>query len=161
VGGGMTADAAAHGIRKRDTSGGIGLVAAEPHAPYNRPPLSKGLWKGEAEGSGWRKSGETGVELHLGRRAVTLDPRARRLADARGRVCEYETLVLATGGTPRRFTGAPDGLIYFRTLDDYRRSRQLADRKARFVVIGGGFIGSEVAAALRMQQCAVTMIVPQ
>ena len=161
VGGGMTADAAAHGIRKRDSTGSIGLISAEPHAPYNRPPLSKGLWKGEAEDSVWRKSRETGVELHLGRRVAMLDPRARRVTDAQGTIYEYETLLLATGGTPRRLPGAPDGLIYFRTLDDYRRSRQLADRKARFIVIGGGFIGSEVAAALRMQQCAVTMIVPQ
>jgi NADPH-dependent 2,4-dienoyl-CoA reductase/sulfur reductase-like enzyme len=161
VGGGMTADAALHGIRKRDSSGNIGVIAAEPHPPYNRPPLSKGLWKGEVEDSVWRKSAETGAELHLGRRAVTLDPEARRVADDRGAVYEYETLLLATGGTPRRLAGAPDGLIYFRTLDDYRRSRQLADRKARFVVIGGGFIGSEVAAALRMQECQVTMVVPQ
>jgi len=157
----MTADAAAHGIRKRDATGSIGLVAAEPHAPYNRPPLTKGLWKGEAEESVWRKTGETGVELHLGRRAVNLGPRASRVTDDRGTTYEYEMLLLATGGTPRRLAGAPDGLIYFRTLDDYRRSRQLAERKARFVVIGGGFIGSEIAAGLRMQQCAVTMIVPQ
>jgi NADPH-dependent 2,4-dienoyl-CoA reductase/sulfur reductase-like enzyme len=161
VGGGMAADAAAHGLRKQDSSGSIALIGAESHAPYNRPPLSKGLWKGEAEDSVWRKSRETGVELHLGRRAVALDPRNRRVTDAQGTIYEYETLLLATGGTPRRLPGAPSGLIYFRTLDDYRRSRQLADRKARFVVIGGGFIGSEVAAALRMQQCAVTMIVPQ
>jgi 3-phenylpropionate/trans-cinnamate dioxygenase ferredoxin reductase subunit len=161
VGGGMTADAAAHGIRKHDSTGTIGLIGAEAHPPYNRPPLSKGLWKGDAEESVWRKSDETGVELHLGRRATTLDPRARRVTDDRGTAYEYETVLLATGGTPRRLAGAPDGLIYFRTLDDYRRSRQLADRKARFVVIGGGFIGSEVAAGLRMQQCDVTMIVPQ
>ena len=151
VGGGMTADAA----------GSIALIGDEPHAPYNRPPLSKGLWKGDAEASVWRKSDETGAELHLGRRAVRLDAKARRVTDAQGVVYEYETLLLATGGTPRKLPDAPDGLIYFRTLDDYRRSRQLADRKARFVVIGGGFIGSEVAAALRMQGCTVTMIVPQ
>jgi len=161
IGGGMTGDAAAHGIRKHDATGSIGLVGAELHAPYNRPPLSKGLWKGDAEDSIWRKSGDTGVEHHLGRHAVRLDPGARRVTDDQGGVYEYETLLLATGGTPRKLPGAPDGLIYFRTLDDYRRSRQLADRKARFVVIGGGFIGSEVAAALRMQECAVTMIVPQ
>src|SRR5262249_18993459 len=138
VGGGMTADAALHGIRKRDAKGSIGLVAAESHPPYNRPPLSKGLWKGEAEESVWRKSRETGVELHLGRRAVSLDPRAQRITDNAGTVYEYEMLLLATGGTPRRLAGAPDGLIYFRTLDDYRRSRPLADREARVVVIGGG-----------------------
>ena len=161
IGGGMTADAAAHGIRKHDPNGSIGLIGAEPHAPYNRPPLSKGLWKGEAEESIWRKAAETGAELHLGRRAVQLDALRRRVTDAQGATYEYEKVLLATGGTPRRLPGAPDGIIYFRTLDDYRTSRQLADRKARFVVIGGGFIGSEVAAALRMQQCEVTMIVPQ
>src|SRR5262249_1889119 len=78
-----------------------------------------------------------------------------------GTVYDYEKLLLATGGAPRRLPDAPDGIIYFRTVDDYRTSRQLADRKVRFVVIGGGFIGSEVAAALRMQQSEVTMIVPQ
>jgi 3-phenylpropionate/trans-cinnamate dioxygenase ferredoxin reductase subunit len=161
IGGGMTADAAAHGIRKHDTHGSIGLIGAEPHPPYNRPPLSKGLWKGEAEDSIWRKAAETGTELHLGRRAVQLDAPRRRVTDAQGATYAYEKLLLATGGTPRRLPGAPDGIIYFRTLDDYRTSRQLADRKARFVVIGGGFIGAEVAAALRMQQCEVTMIVPQ
>ena len=161
IGGGMTADAATHGIRKHDTSGSIGLIGAEPHPPYNRPPLSKGLWKGEAEGSIWRKAAETGAQLHLGRRAARLDVSRRRVTDAQGVTYEYEKLLLATGGTPRRLPGAPDGIIYFRTLDDYRTSRQLADRKARFVVIGGGFIGSEVAAALRMRQCEVTMIVPQ
>ena len=161
IGGGMTADAAAHGIRKHDSTGSIGLVSAEPHAPYNRPPLSKGLWKGEGEDTVWRKTAETGAQLHLGRRAVALDPTARRVTDDQGAVYEYETLLLATGGTPRRLSGAPDGIIYFRTLDDYRAARALTDRKARFVVIGGGFIGCEVAAGLRLQQCEVTMIVPQ
>jgi NAD(P)H-nitrite reductase large subunit len=161
VGGGMTADAAMHGIRKHDASGTIGLVGAEAHAPYNRPPLSKGLWKGEAEDGIWRKTEDTGVRLHLGRRATALDAARRRVTDAQGDTYDYEILLLATGGTPRRLPGSPDGIIYFRTLDDYRAARRLADRKARFVVIGGGFIGSEVAAALRMQQCEVTMIVPQ
>jgi 3-phenylpropionate/trans-cinnamate dioxygenase ferredoxin reductase component len=157
----MTADAAAHGIRKHDASGSIGLICAEPHAPYNRPPLSKGLWKGEVEEGIWRKTAETGALMHLGRRAVQLDARRRQVTDAQGTTYEYETLLLATGGTPRRLAHAPDGIIYFRTLDDYRRARQLADRHSRFVVIGGGFIGSEVAAALRLQQCEVTMIVSQ
>ena len=154
-------------MRPRTASGSttppasIGLVSAEPHAPYNRPPLSKGLWKGEGEDTVWRKTAETGAQLHLGRRAVALDPKARRVTDAQGAVYEYETLLLATGGTPRRLSGAPDGIIYFRTLNDYRRPRALTDRKARFVVIGGGFIGCEVAAGLRMQQCEVTMFVPQ
>jgi 3-phenylpropionate/trans-cinnamate dioxygenase ferredoxin reductase component len=157
----MTADAAVHGIRKHDTRGSIGLISAEPHAPYNRPPLSKGLWKGEAEDSIWRKTAETGAQVHLERRAVQLDTHRRQVTDAQGATYAYERLLLATGGTPRRLASATDDIIYFRTLDDYRRTRELADRHSRFVVIGGGFIGSEVAAALRMQQCEVTLIVPQ
>ena len=73
---------------------------------------------------------------------------------------EYRRLLLATGGEPRRLPGAPEGVIYLRTLDDYRATRQLADRGAGFVVLGGGFIGAEIAAALRMQGRDVTMIVP-
>src|SRR2546426_7764539 len=70
-------------------------------------------------------------------------------------------LLLATGGVPRRLPLKTDQIIYFRTLDDYRRLRALATQSVRFAVIGGGFIGSEVAAALRMQQRDVTMLVPE
>ncbi len=161
VGGGMTADAAARGIRERDASGTIGIVSAEPHPPYNRPPLSKGLWKGDADDSIWRKSEETGAEIHLGRRAVRLDADQKRVTDDQGTAYQYGKLLLATGGEPRRLDGAPDSVIYYRTLDDYRRTRELAGRGSRFIVLGGGFIGSEVAAALRMQGNEVTMIVPE
>ena len=161
VGGGMTADAAARGIRERDASGTIGIVSAEPHPPYSRPPLSKGLWKGDADDSIWRKSEETGAEIHLGRRAVRLDAEQKRVTDDQGAAYQYGKLLLATGGEPRRLDGAPDSVIYYRTLDDYRRARALAGRASRFIVLGGGFIGSEVAAALRMQGNEVTMIVPE
>ena len=161
VGGGMTADAAARAIRERDASGTIGIVSAEPHPPYNRPPLSKGLWKDDADDSIWRKSEETGAEIHLGRRAVRLDSDQKRLTDDQGTDYQYGKLLLATGGEPRRLDGAPDSVIYYRTLDDYRRTRGLAGRGSRFIVLGGGFIGSEVAAALRMQGNEVTMIVPE
>src|SRR5262245_56160965 len=161
IGGGMTADAAARGIRRHDPTRDHRPLRAQSHAPYNRPPLSKALWKGDAEDSIWRKTAETSTHLHLGHRATQLDASRRQVTDGQGTTYEYETLLLATGGTPRQLPGAPAGIVYFRSLDDYRTSRQLADRKARFVVIGGGFIGSEVAAALRMQQCEVTMVVPQ
>lgn len=159
VGGGMTADAAAHGIRKEDSKGTIAILGAESHPPYNRPPLTKGLWKGDEPDSIWRKTEATGAELLLGRRAAAVEPEARRVTDAQGTAYEYGALLLATGGQPRRFEGAPDGVVYFRTLDDYRRVRGLADDGAGFVVIGGGFIGSEIAAAIRMQGCDVTLIV--
>ncbi len=80
---------------------------------------------------------------------MTLDPRARTVTDDQGDAYGYQKLLLATGGTVRRLPFGGDDVIYFRTLRDYRRLRQAADRPGRLVVIGGGFIGSEVAAALR------------
>jgi 3-phenylpropionate/trans-cinnamate dioxygenase ferredoxin reductase component len=160
VGGGMTADAAARGIRDRDHKGTIGIIGADPHPPYNRPPLTKGLWKADAPDSIWRKTEEANVDLHLGRRVQAVDGAGRRVTDDHGATYEYRRLLLATGGEPRRLPDAPEGVIYLRTLDDYRATRQLADRGAGFVVLGGGFIGAEIAAALRTQGREVTMIVP-
>jgi 3-phenylpropionate/trans-cinnamate dioxygenase ferredoxin reductase component len=160
VGGGMTADAAARGIRDRDHKGTIGIIGADPHPPYNRPPLTKGLWKADAPDSIWRKTEEANVDLHLGRRVQAVDGASRRVTDDHGTTYEYRRLLLATGGEPRRLPDAPEGVIYLRTLDDYRATRQLADRGAGFVVLGGGFIGAEIAAALRTQGREVTMIVP-
>src|SRR3954466_15536241 len=101
VGGGMTADAAARGIREHDADGAIVLVGDEPHAPYKRPPLSKGLWKGGDEAKVWKNTAELNVELQLGSRIVELDLDARRATDDRGEQYEYEKVILATGGTPR------------------------------------------------------------
>ena len=159
VGGGMTADAAAHGIRKHDAKGSIGIVGSDRHAPYNRPPLTKGLWKGEPPESIERNTEETDAELILGRRIASLDPAAQRATDDRKTDYQYRTLLLATGGRPRRLPNAPDGVVYFRTLNDYRTVRGLADRGSSFAVIGAGFIGAEITAALRMQDREVTMIV--
>jgi 3-phenylpropionate/trans-cinnamate dioxygenase ferredoxin reductase component len=158
---GMTADAACKGIRDFDLDGAITVVADEPHPPYARPPLSKALWKGDEESTIWRGTADLGVELRLGRTIVALDLEARRATDDRGETYAYERLLLATGGRPRRLPFGGDEVIYFRTLDDYRRLRALADEEARFVVIGGGFIGSEIAAALAMNARSVTMVFPE
>ena len=96
----------------------------------------------------------------LGRRIVDVDLDARTAVDDAGEAYRYERLLLATGGRPRRLAG--DGrVVYYRTLDDYRRIREAAVEGARFVVIGGGFIGSEIAAALTWSGCAVTMVFPE
>jgi 3-phenylpropionate/trans-cinnamate dioxygenase ferredoxin reductase component len=160
VGGGLTADSACKGIREVDPDGTIVLVGEEPHAPYARPPLSKALWKGEAENTIWRGTEELGVDLRLGRRIVGLDLGERVATDAEGERYDYERLLLATGGRPRQLPFGDD-VIYFRTLDDFRRLRTLADRGSQFVVIGGGFIGSEIAAALALNGCPVTMVFPE
>src|SRR5687768_47123 len=161
IGGGMTADAAARGIRELDTKHTIGIISADPHPPYNRPPLTKGLWKGDAPETAWRHPEEVGAELRLGRRITKLDAAIKRVTDDKREEYGYRRLLLATGGAPRQLRNSPPGVIYFRTLDDYRQTRLLADHAARFAVLGGGFIGSEIAAALRMQGRDVTMIVPE
>jgi 3-phenylpropionate/trans-cinnamate dioxygenase ferredoxin reductase subunit len=161
VGGGMTADAACRGIRDHDREGTIGLFAAEEHAPYARPPLSKALWAGKDESMIWRGTADLGVDVQIGRRIASLDLEARTATDDAGDVHGYEWLLLATGGTPRRLPGAGDDVIHFRTLDDFRRLRSVAGSGVRVAVIGGGFIGSEIAAALASSGCAVTIVFPE
>ncbi len=157
----MTADAAIHGIREIDRGGSIGVIGAESHPPYNRPPLSKGLWKKQRLDSIWRKSDTLGVTFHLGLRVQHLDPANKRVTDDQGNVYTFDKLLLATGATPRRLAFGAEQIIYYRTLDDYQRLRALTERGRRFAVIGGGFIGSEVAAALAMNGREVVLAFPQ
>src|SRR6516165_3964355 len=160
VGGGMTADAAIGGIRQGDARGTTGLIGAEPHPPYNRPPLSKGLWKGASVDTIWRHTNGQGVDFHLGRSVEGLDVRQKQAADDRGVTYAWEKLLLATGGRPRRFSFGGDQIIYYRLLDDYTHLRALTERGQRFAVIGAGFIGSEIAAALAMNKKEVVMLFP-
>lgn len=161
VGGGMAADAAVRGIRELDSQAEIGLIGAEADPPYARPPLSKALWKGDPVESVWRKTSEvSGVDLHLGHQVTSVDTDRRIVVDDRGVGHTFDKLLLATGGTPRRLPSGGNDVIYFRTLDDYRKLRALAEQHKTFAVIGGGFIGSEIAAALTLQGCKVTLIAP-
>src|SRR5512143_4305550 len=100
VGGGMSAQAAARGIREVDREGGIAMLGSEPHRPYARPPLSKKLWAGDPESSVWLED-VPGVSFLPGRTAVALDRTAREVVDDRGERHGYERLLLATGGSPR------------------------------------------------------------
>jgi len=162
VGGGMSGDAAAQGIRERDPEGAITLVGDEAHPPYKRPPLTKGLWKGGDEEKIWKGTADRGVDLVLGRRVASLDLAAKRATDDAGGEYAYEKVLLATGGRPRRLDRADDGVVYFRTLDDYHALRAAAGGTgARVVVVGGGFIGSELAAALVGAGASVTMVFPE
>ena len=161
VGAGLTADAAVRGIREVDSEGRITLLGDEPDPPYARPPLSKKLWAGKDESTVWRHTEEVpGVEMLLGRRAVELDAAAKTVRDAGGGEHRFDRVLLATGGRPRRLPFGGDDIVYFRTFRDYKRLREMAKPGRRFAVIGGGFIGSEVAAALAGQECEVTLLFP-
>lgn len=158
IGGGMTADAAVRGIREIDPEGAIGLVGYETDLPYARPPLSKGMWKGRPFAKVWRGTDNLKVDLFLGREVTRINPALKRIRDDHGDEYTYDRLLVATGGTPFHLPFGDEDIIYYRTLQDFERLRSLVERKERFLVLGGGFIGSEIAAALKMQGKSVTMV---
>ncbi len=158
IGGGMTGDAAVRGIRELDADGTVGLIGDETDMPYARPPLTKGMWKGRPFERIWRGTDKLNVEFHLGRHAIELDPSAKVVRDDKGDEYGYDKLLLATGGTPHQLPFGKEDIIYYRTLQDYLHVRKLSEQVQNFVVIGGGFIGSEIAAALAMQGKQVTMV---
>ena len=159
VGAGMTGDMAAKGIRDQDPDGSITMVGADPNPPYKRPLLTKGLWQGASEEKLWREAAAS-VDLVTGRRIVSLDLAGHTATDDAGEEYGWEKLLLATGAKPREIPGA-DGVVWYRTLGDYRHVRELAGEGSRVVVIGGGFIGSELAAGLVGNGVRVTMLFPE
>jgi len=168
IGAGVSGAAAVEGIRQVDQRGSILLLGAEKDLPYDRSPLSKQLWTGGKTVAEIVLHDEAfyrtnAVELHLGIEATHIDPAAHTIHDGQDNAYRYERLLLATGGTPRRLNipgGDLEGISYYRTLHDYRELRNAAVEGKSVLVIGGGFIGSEMAASLRTNKLAVTMVFP-
>ncbi|MFX1411276.1 MAG: NAD(P)/FAD-dependent oxidoreductase [Promethearchaeota archaeon] len=162
IGGGMTADAAAHSIRERDSKGTIGLISSETDPPYARPPLSKSLWKGEENLEDIDlETKDANLKMHLNRTVEKIDRSNKEVIDNQGNVYKYEKLLIATGGTPKKIPNIEEpGIIYYRTLSDYKKLKTLVDKNKTFGVLGGGFIGSEIAAAIKIYKpkADVTMI---
>ena len=169
VGGGLAAAKAVEGIRESDSTGSILLVAQEDRLPYERPPLSKGVLKGDDEPDSafthdrdWYD--EQHVDLRLGTAATALDAEKHALTLAGGDVVAYEKLLIATGSTPRALDvpGADlDGVLYLRELQESEALKARLTDGARVVLVGAGWIGLEVAAAARHHGCTVTIIEPQ
>ncbi|MFX1316479.1 MAG: NAD(P)/FAD-dependent oxidoreductase [Promethearchaeota archaeon] len=162
IGGGMTADAAAHSIRESDPKGIIGLISSENDPPYARPPLSKSLWKGEDSLEDIDlETKAANLKMHLNRTAEKIDRANKKVIDNQGNVYKYEKLLIATGGIPKKLPNIEEsGVIYYRTLSDYKKLKTLVDKNQTFGVLGGGFIGSEIAAAIKIYKpkADVTMI---
>src|SRR5512140_2517419 len=159
VGGGMTAASAVEGIRHVDKAGRIGVIGEEDHLPYDRPPLSKGLWTGQKRLEKiWRKTNQPGVDWIVGRQVQIIDPLNKVVHDQMQTSYTYDRLLLATGATPRKLPIGDADVIYFRTLNDYQHLRLLTATGRKFAVIGGGFIGSEIAAALTMNGEKVSLL---
>lgn len=152
VGGGMVADAAARGIREIDADGSIGILSEDVDRPYARPALSKKLWT-DPEFSWDEKvdlhTEETGATFALGTVVTSIDRGAKTVSTEDGQTHGYERLLLATGGKPRSLPGlSPSSRVLdYRSAADYRRLRELADAGAHVAVVGGSYIGTEIAAA--------------
>jgi 3-phenylpropionate/trans-cinnamate dioxygenase ferredoxin reductase subunit len=162
----MAGGKAALTLREEGFDGRVVLVGAERHAPYERPPLSKDYLRGESEAGqaliepaeGY---GEKGIELLAGTEAVALDTEAHRLGLADGSEIAYDRLLIATGAVPRRLPipGAElDRVQTVRTLDDVDVLRAALADGGRLAVVGGGWIGCEVAASARMLGAEVAIV---
>jgi NADPH-dependent 2,4-dienoyl-CoA reductase/sulfur reductase-like enzyme len=164
VGGGLAAQRAAETLRRRGYEGQVRIVCAEPHPPYDRPPLSKEVLAGTVpedtvafRAPDWYD--DFGVELLLDTRAAGLDPARHRLRLGSGEELGYDSLLIATGGVARRLPFLDHGNVHaLRTLDDTRRLRAALRPGSRLAIVGAGFIGQEVAATARGLGVRVTIV---
>ncbi|MFE0677645.1 NAD(P)/FAD-dependent oxidoreductase [Streptomyces sp. NPDC058867] len=160
VGAGMAGVQTAVALREQGFTGTVTLIGAEPHQPYDRPPLSKAVLLGKAEGSAFDVDFEAlGIELVLGREVLGLRPADHEIDTEQGPVA-YDVLVVATGAEPIRLPGADGvpGVHLLRTLDDAERLRPVLARQHDIVVVGAGWIGAEFATAAREAGCSVTVV---
>ena len=161
IGGGMTGDSAAKGIREIDKEGTIALISSEPHLPYDRPPLTKDLWKGKEVEKIYRGTDKLNAEIILNTEITSINPSAKEITDNKNNRYTYEKLLIATGGKVIKLPFGEEHILYYRTLKDYEKLTLLAKTKNNFIVIGGGFIGTEIAAALAMNGKKTTIVFPE
>jgi 3-phenylpropionate/trans-cinnamate dioxygenase ferredoxin reductase component len=164
VGANLCGGTAAHTLRQEGFDGRIVLVGGEEALPYERPPLSKEYLRGEQsldslflQSSSWYETNR--VELRLGTRATAVDSGSRAVELSDGERLEYEAVLLATGGRPRKLPGEPlERVLYLRTIGDADRIRSELEPGRHLVVVGAGFIGAEVAASARTLGVEVTCL---
>ncbi len=165
VGGGVAGMRAAETLRQDGYAGALTIVGAERHAPYHRPPLSKKLLSGQVHRAGIDMAPQFDMDARVfrGAAAVGLDMSARTVQvrdDGQHLSLDFDGLVIASGAQPREWPGgpAPDGVLLLRTVEDCLAIRERLGSRPRVVVVGGGFIGAEVAATCRMLGLDVVLI---
>lgn len=162
IGAGVAAANAAKGIRAVDADGSIGILGAEGDPPVYRPDLSKTLWLDQdAELDNSELLDDTqNLQLRTGVEVDRIEPDQHRVSLADGSQLDYRKLLIATGASPNT-TSLPAGprVVYYRTVADYRRLHELAKPGTEVVVVGGGYIGSEMASALAQNDVKVTMVI--
>jgi NADPH-dependent 2,4-dienoyl-CoA reductase/sulfur reductase-like enzyme len=164
VGASLAGRFAVEHLRRKKYEGRIVLIGDEPHLPYDRPPLSKEVLRGEMppEKTALRPKGyeDLGVELELGKAATALDVAKREVVVEGGARVGFDGLLLACGTLPRKLPMQPDlpGIYMLRTLDDALAMKAALAEKPRVVVIGAGFIGAEVAASCVKLGLSVTVL---
>ena len=154
----MTGHSAAKGIRSVDKDGSLGMFTEEPNPPYERPPLSKKLWTGKAFETIWCPVDDLCVDIHTTESVVGIDRASKKITVKKGTEYGYEKLLIATGGAPRKLNTGMGLINYYRTIQDYQALRADTKKADVFAIIGGGFIGSEIAAALTMNGKKVSSI---
>lgn len=161
LGGGMAADAAARGIRELDADGSIAIISNDVDEPYTRPALSKKLWTDpsfDEDDNFLGSASATGARIHLQTQATEVDPHARTVRTKNERFT-FEKLLFVTGGEPKTLDlEEGERVIYFRRFSDYWRLREFSGQNLNIAVIGGGFIGTELAAALVQNNTTTTLI---
>ncbi|MCB2206595.1 NAD(P)/FAD-dependent oxidoreductase [bacterium] len=160
VGGGMTAHAAYQGIREVDPHGTIAIFCRESWPPYQRPPLTKGLWNGDSVDDIWLPIEDDLTEMHVGESIASIDPETQRLRNSEQDEYGYGKLLLATGAHVRHLPFGQDDVLYYRDMSSYNTLRSWTGKGDVFLIVGGGFIGSEIAAALSTNNEQVVMMFP-
>lgn len=150
VGAGVAGAFAVQELAEKDPESSVLLIGQESYKPYERPPLSKYLWEGETDEASIFYDIPDGVDVLTNTEVVSLDRHLKRIETDQGQIFDYEKLMLATGGTPRRLAGPEsERVMTYRYLSDYKHLRSLLEEDSRVILVGGGFIGCEIAASLR------------
>lgn len=164
LGGGMAGANAAKEIRKADPNGSLLIISQEDDKPYLRPPISKEYWTQSdyPKDKIYYKIGkDETIDILTGTTVTNIDANNQTVEVDKGDVYQFDKLLYALGGSPRWIQGPKsDRVLAMRSLADYRALRKLADKGGKAIIVGGGWVGAELAAGLKVNDIDVTLVFP-